>query len=536
MKWWIKRAGRMEGPLSEEEIRKRIRLNLLGSLDRVSEDGNTWKYLKDSELWRPAVPKQVSPPVSPIESIGAPSVIHPSVRAPIPERLQMPRQEVSQRGNNRVLIWGLLGGLAVLLIVLICVGVVMLHRITGRTPVAENAKSDANSVFTEVKDKIALIKCKEGSGTGFLLGMDGKTYLVSNEHVVRSGGEVEARLIDGTILQLGEFSVASDGRDLARFEVLGNSNKPLALRTAMPNMNEQVTMYGNSLGGGVATESRGFVQGVGPRRLETNVEIVKGNSGSPIIDTNGEVVGVAAFMELTDSGREDWSNANTRYDGKVRRFAVRLSDLDWKTVNRREYEAQIRALSEFETYWEYLVPFLLFDSRKVNESKLTYKDMDGRAFHLQDAGFDEMLKAVAKAYEKRGKMILRWTERTKARKELVQRLNVAIDAQELSKKAAENTLKEYDDKTVQSYEKMKEALRAMILVRKEALSHAQSFLNDHSWDAPQVTNGYDDDPRESVGWFRDGCRFCMELMNQKLKDLNKDLKDFEQGDYDDDEN
>ena len=132
MKWWIKRTGRMEGPLSEEEIRKRIRLNLLGSLDRVSGDGNTWKYLKDSELWRPAVPRTVSSPFSSIESIEAPSGIHPSpsviagpVRTPIPERLQMPRQEVSPHGKNRALIWGLVGGLAVLLVVLICGGVVM---------------------------------------------------------------------------------------------------------------------------------------------------------------------------------------------------------------------------------------------------------------------------------------------------------------------------------------------------------------------------------------------------------------------------
>lgn len=538
MKWWIKRTGRMEGPLSEDEIRKRIRLNLLGSLDRVSEDGNTWKYLKDSELWRPSVPKPVSSPLSPIASIGTPSAIPPSpsvvaepVRTPIPERLQMPRQETPLRGKNWVLIWGLLGGLVILLIVVICFGILAVRNL--KTNSQENVV--AESGFTAVKDKIALIECKEGSGTGFLLGMDGKTYLVSNEHVVRSGGEIKARLIDGTVLQLGDFSVASDGRDLARFEVLNCSYSPLTLRGSLPNVNEQVTVYGNSLGEGVATESKGFIQGVGPKRIETNAEIVNGNSGSPLIDTNGEVVGVAAYMKLTASGQENWGNANTRYDGKVRRFAVRLSGVDWKTLKRSEYEEQIRAFAEFKMYIEYLFPFLVLESGKVDEAKLAYNDLDSKGFRSDEAGFDEMLKGVSKTYERCGKLIRRGDERIKGRAAFVQRLKEAIGANELSKAAAEKKLAEYDDKTGLTYEKMKEALRSMILVRKEALNHALAFLDGRTWSAPQLANGYEDDIRESVAGYRKGCKYFMDLMNQKLKDLNKGIKNLEENDDNDDE-
>ena len=548
MKWWIKKNGRPEGPFSESDIRKRIALNMLGSLDRVSSDGSRWAYLKDTALWRPPTPQTPPSPFSVAAESDLPAVMPkisdrqpPSV--PIPERLRLPQEEVRQKTHKSMFVWGVCGGLAATIAVLLgAVWLMSMSRNHGAKNNAEkvimhsNDHSSKRDGFEAVKDKLALIKCKEGSGTGFLLGMDGKTYLVSNEHVVRSVSEIEARLLDGTLLRLGEFSVAADGRDLARFEVLNCTNMPLVLRASMPNMNEQVTVYGNSLGGGVATESKGFIQGVGPKRIETNAEIVHGNSGSPLVDTNGEVIGVAAFMELTDSGQEDWGNTNTRYDGKVRRFAVRPTEVTWKMLQRNEYEAQIRAFTEFEKYWEYLVPFLLFDTRKIDDSKLRYNDLCGKDFRQTEAGFDEVMKAVANAYERRGKALVRWSERAKGRKDFVRHLNSEIESNAMSEDVAKKALAEYDDKTVNAYEKMKEAVRRMILVRKEALSHAQTFLRGHTWDSPQVMNGYDDDPSGSVTQYRSWLGGAMDLMNQKLKDLNKDIKEIEQGDDDDEDN
>ena len=103
MKWWIRKNGRTEGPYSEEDIRKRITLNMVGSLDRVSIDRQRWQYLKDTELWRPQNKKsaETSPirvehstaesPLSALRSIPRTSSMptgEPFVS--IPERLQMP--------------------------------------------------------------------------------------------------------------------------------------------------------------------------------------------------------------------------------------------------------------------------------------------------------------------------------------------------------------------------------------------------------------------------------------------------------------
>ena len=36
--WWILKNSSLEGPLTAEQVQKRVALNMLGSLDRISED------------------------------------------------------------------------------------------------------------------------------------------------------------------------------------------------------------------------------------------------------------------------------------------------------------------------------------------------------------------------------------------------------------------------------------------------------------------------------------------------------------------
>ena len=546
--WWISKNGHIEGPLPPEQVRRRINLNLIGSLDRVSQDRRNWVYLRDTELWNPVrtLPEEMEIPDEPPAKLTrnrhhAPHpqpAAEPPEHTPIAERYQLPDDLPPIQKRSKKTIIGVAVGFAALVIVALSVTVTLLLASRngggGKDANATSQSATTNGLekttgFSEVRDKLAIIKCKEGSGSGFLLGMDGKTYLVSNEHVFRSSGAPEAKLIDGTALSLGEFSVAEDCRDLARFEVVGCGNAPLRISEEMPNVGDPVVVYGNSLGGGVATESKGYIQGVGPQRLETNAEIVQGNSGSPLVNAKGEVVGVAAFLKYGGSGDEDWTIKNTRYDGGTRRFAVRLNDVRWKRIERVAYERQIANLQELNTFWDYLVPFLLFDSVKVDSNKLVYNDLDSRNFKKSSMGFDEMMKEVVKAYEKRGKSFERWLERCKGRKAYIARLfENKVDEDEGKK-----LVSEYDQKTVERFNKVKESYRNMVHVRKEAITLARQYLDDNKWEAPQVSKGYPDDNKGSVAWYVDVVRRATDLMNQKLKDLNKDLKELEEGDEDD---
>lgn len=551
--WWIGRNGTVEGPFSSEQVERRVKLNMLRSLDRVSEDRSRWLYVKDTMFWNPTRTIKEPPDLSPRPhgatsrspdadaDLGGPIAERPagrseSRRSVLPDRLRL--DAPAKKAPSRRL-WIAVASVAVLALA----GFGVMAFLAGKSSAAGSSAHDVEDVkpekpvppvsqvgFNAVKDKLVIIECDEGGvGSGFLLEMDGKTYLMTNEHVVRSTGTPSARFLDGTPLCLGEFSVATD-RDLARFEVVGCSVKPFETTAPLPNTGDAVALYGNSLGAGVATESRGFIQGVGPQRLETNCEIVPGNSGSPLVAADGKVLGVAAFVDRRGSG--GWTVKDTRYEGTPRRFAIRFANVSWKAVDRPRYEGQIAALREYETYWEYLLPYLCLGSVKVDEDKLVFGDMKAKDFKQKTRGYAEMLTTLAKAYKRSKKSFSKWSERSKARKTFIRRL---VD-NDVGDEDGKRAIAEYDQKTAEMFEKVKEAFRDMILKRKEALMLAKSALSESPWDAPQVLNGYSKDDRVgSVEWYREGVRYFMDLMNQKLNDLNGEIESIEKGDDDEDD-
>ncbi len=181
--------------------------------------------------------------------------------------------------------------------------------------------------FAGAKDKMAVIVAGKKAGTGFILRDGDRCWLYTNAHVVEGAapGTVRATLLNNVVLDLGERQLAQ-GRDLVRFALAG----PLpafAMERNVPDIGESVVVLGNSDGRGVVTEIRGRILGVGPREIEVDAQFVAGNSGSPVLNRAGRVVGVASYLRnCRDSA--DWSKRNTRYNG-IRRFALRLSGVAW---------------------------------------------------------------------------------------------------------------------------------------------------------------------------------------------------------------
>ena len=163
--------------------------------------------------------------------------------------------------------------------------------------------------FEEVKDKLAVIVCGDKAGSGF---------------VVREGVVIAHRL-DGTRLRLGARDEAV-GRDMVRF-ALDESVPAFDLAAGVPDIGDPVVVLGNSDGRGVVTEIRGKVIGVGPREIEVDAAFVIGNSGSPVLDRHGRVIGIATYLRDCRND-EDWSKVNTRFNG-IRRFALRLLGTRW---------------------------------------------------------------------------------------------------------------------------------------------------------------------------------------------------------------
>lgn len=145
-------------------------------------------------------------------------------------------------------------------------------------------------------------------GSGFIISPDG--YIVTNNHVVEDADEIRVILKDGK-----EFDATIEGRDpntdLALIKVKAAVPLPsLALGNSESlNVGEWVVAIGSPFGleqtvtAGIIS-AKGRVIGSGPYDdfLQTDASINPGNSGGPLLNMDGEVVGINTAIIAGGSG------------------------------------------------------------------------------------------------------------------------------------------------------------------------------------------------------------------------------------------
>lgn len=561
--WWVNKFGSISGPYTDEQIRKHVQMNRLTRLHKVSEDKVTWVRLDESPFWA----RTSSGP----EEIELPSAVFTrfkgdGLQADPAAEGEMPLKDLCEvapevvrkpiERNRRMVYAVIVISLAAVVALAITVGVILFSRSKNGESSADKdehaEKSSSGSSgdkestnppqggaqkgvsFESVKFRVAIIQSEEGNGTGFFLKFDGKTYLVSNEHVVRSAKTPVAMLVDGSTVSLGAMSIAED-RDLARYEIK-DGHDSFVLADDSPNNEDPVWVFGNSSGDGVITTLRGCVTGVGSVWIKTDAEFVPGNSGSPIVDGNGKVIGVAALLKNGSSGR-DWTKAGTEFD-KVRRLGVRFTGVRWTSVDRSEFEKDCAEMRVFQAYWELLIPYLVcmdVSDEAYKELKLEQKDVDRRRFGEDDHGFHDMLVSLSRALEGQGKSWAGWKSVLQRRDALIKELNIVVSERELTYNNAVKALDKFDreNEIDKKWDKVKARHRDFIAKRKEALLMARSFLAGRKWCDPLMKHGYSTEDRAgSVDWYLEGVQYLLEQNAQKLKDINAALKQIEKGDND----
>ena len=143
---------------------------------------------------------------------------------------------------------------------------------------------------------------QEGTGSGFIISEDGK--IITNAHVVEGATEVTVSLKDGRIFEgtvLGSDSLT----DLAVIQIEAEENLPMVTLGNSDDLviGEWAIAIGNPLGldntvttGIISATGRSSSQiGVGDKRLDfiqTDAAINPGNSGGPLLNAQGEVIGI----------------------------------------------------------------------------------------------------------------------------------------------------------------------------------------------------------------------------------------------------
>lgn len=144
--------------------------------------------------------------------------------------------------------------------------------------------------------RIRSIGCDQlGTGSGFVLD-DG--LIVTNRHVVGQPREITINTWDGRTLSAQVEGIALDA-DLAVIRVSGADLPVATLRTTPVVIGEKVAAIGYP-GGGPSTITTGRVLGLTDRpilgeqigAIIVDASVAPGNSGGPLIDAEGRVIGV----------------------------------------------------------------------------------------------------------------------------------------------------------------------------------------------------------------------------------------------------
>jgi serine protease Do len=133
---------------------------------------------------------------------------------------------------------------------------------------------------------------RRGSGSGVVWSARG--LIVTNAHVVR-GRYAEIEFENGNRLR-AEVLRRDDARDLAALHVVCGGLRPVtvrASRTLLPG--EIVVAVGNPFGL-VGALAAGVVQRRNPRWVVADVRLAPGNSGGPLADGTGRVVGINSMV------------------------------------------------------------------------------------------------------------------------------------------------------------------------------------------------------------------------------------------------
>jgi serine protease Do len=151
---------------------------------------------------------------------------------------------------------------------------------------------------------------QSGMGSGLII--DPAGLILTNNHVVSGGGQITVRLHDGREFKAGK--IMSDPKtDLALLRIEGAGPLPAARLGNSDNVEvgDWVLALGHPFGlegtvtaGIVSAKGRGI--GITEREnfLQTDAAINPGNSGGPLVNLDGEVIGINTAISSSSGGSE----------------------------------------------------------------------------------------------------------------------------------------------------------------------------------------------------------------------------------------
>jgi serine protease Do len=264
--------------------------------------------------------------------------------------------------------WGVVGGLlGALLLVRYLPGVIPVDKraisVQETSAIVEVAKKVSPSVVSITTEAQAFDffrgqSTQQGAGTGIILTADG--LILTNRHVIpEDATALSVFTSDGKEYKNAEVVARDSLNDIAFIRIKASGLKPAQLGdSAAVTVGQKVVAIGNALGQFQNTVTEGIVSGIGrpvlagesdgaleslENLLQTDAAINPGNSGGPLVNLEGQVIGIntavaggdaqnigfaipinearAAIASVKDKGRISRPYLGVRYVAITREFA-----------------------------------------------------------------------------------------------------------------------------------------------------------------------------------------------------------------------
>lgn len=177
--------------------------------------------------------------------------------------------------------------------------------------VATKVSESVVSITTEIRTKswFGTESTSTAAGTGFIISESG--YIMTNKHVIENAKTVDITLSNGKKYKNAKIVGTDPLNDSAILKVENPENfKPVTFGDSKTvHVGQQVIVIGNALGEYSNSVTSGIISGTGREliasdqsgeayerlsdMIQTDAAINGGNSGGPIVNATGEVIGIA---------------------------------------------------------------------------------------------------------------------------------------------------------------------------------------------------------------------------------------------------
>ncbi len=182
---------------------------------------------------------------------------------------------------------------------------------------ATDSKGDlARAVYAAASPSVASVRTSEGSGTGFLVDSNGT--MVTNAHVVGSNKQVQVRFNDNGSYHDAQVLSVDASTDLAALKIDPSDAQGIRPLELADSDNVQVGDSAIAIGyplGLDRTATAGIVSGLErsiespngfsiDKVIQTDAPVNPGNSGGPLLNAKGQVIGVNSQIATAAGGGE----------------------------------------------------------------------------------------------------------------------------------------------------------------------------------------------------------------------------------------